>query len=434
MSMLRQKIVAVQAGLIFALAPPVYAQSFPPEVQVGTRTIVDAEFDWGRDGVYCSTCNFGGGNNRLAFIDSAGSLWVGHVDVNTGDFVPSNGEGKLADTNTMPANVLGNGPEWMSLSNASALVYDRWIDGQPHSYSSGCLGFAHESNGSWHGGCMDNSQGYVLPLGTFNVGDKSPMVSYQDFSQPETAVYWRLTQTGSPQHEVLSSGKDQNGATRRWVPGTHQLILTAPAPPDASGNIYRQVFLYSTDAETLQQLTFDPTDKDSAFMWQAPEYGNEFVFFARIADTEIDIYRYLTDGNGTSSWQVINRIQSAPEYPYIYSIEPFVYQGKSWLFFYVSALEDQGSEHVTATSQIAMSGIEPGASTFRLLTSDVPDPRARRDPEYYITAKGPYLYYKRYILPGDGQPPEAEGIFRVDTGLGSPPPALFVPARPSAKH
>jgi hypothetical protein len=59
----------------------------------------------------------------------------------------------------------------------------------------------------------------------------------------------------------------------------------------------------------------------------------------------------------------------------------------------------------------------PGEETFRVLTSDATAARSRRDPEYYITAQGPYIYYNRYIVtePGVAQP---EGVFRVDSGLG----------------
>ena len=410
-------IVAAQAILLFALAPGAYAQSFPPEVQVGTRTIIDYEFDWGRDGTYCTSCNVGAGNNRFAFIDKEGNVWVGHVNVDTGNFVPSDGEGKLVDTNSITANTLGNGPEWMSLSKASALVYDRWIDGKPHSFLNACLGFAHvSSDGTWSGGCMDNSKGYVLPVGTTNVGDKSPMVSYQNFSQKITNVYWRLTQQGSPQHEAFTDS-NQTGVTRRWVQGTHKLFMTAPAPPDASGKSYRQVFLYSADDDTLEQLTFDPTNKTSGFMWAAPEYDNKFVFFVRVGVGEIDLYRLLKDENGNPSWQIFNRIYSSPDYPFFYSAEPFVYKDKSWIFFSVSS--EQEGHNISATSQIGITGIDPNVPSFRLLTSDVPDARARRDPEYYITAHGPYLYYNRYVL-SDGAA-RSEGVFRVDTGLGPPP-------------
>ena len=141
--------------------------------------------------------------------------------------------------------------------------------------------------------------------------------------------------------------------------------------------------------------------------------------FTRVGQSEIDIYRYLPDGSGSSSWQITKRIQSTPDLPYIFSPEEFVYNGKSWIFFAISSQPE--GQNGSATNQIAISGIEPDVPTFRVLTSDVPDARARRDPEYYITANGPYIYYNRYI-PVDSGPNLSEGVFRVDTGLGPPLP------------
>lgn len=409
-------VIAIHATLLFALATAAHAQSYPPEVQVGSRAISDYEFDWGRDGTYCSTCNVGAGNNRFAFIDNSGNLWVGHVNVDTGGFVPTNGQGKLVDTNATPANVLGNGPEWMSLTKNSALVYDRWLDGKPHSFYNACVGFANvTSDGSWNAGCMSDSKGYVLPIGTFTQGDTKPMVSYQNFSQTSTNVYWRLAQDGAPQHFVFGPS-NQTGVTRRWVVGTHKLFLTAPAPPDASGNVYRQAFLYDADGNTLQQLTFEPTNKTSGFMWQAPDYDNSFLFFVRVGVSEVDVYKFKNNQGGQPSWQIVNTIFASSDNPYIYSAEPFVYQGKSYIFFSVSATQEG---HSVTPSQIAISNIDPNAPWYQELTSNVPDVRARRDPEYYITSNGPYLYYNRYILSGGTAQPE--GVFRVDTGLGPPP-------------
>ena len=412
----RHKIAAVQAGLLLALAPAAHAQSLPPEVQVGASTIIDYEFDWGRDGIHCSSCNFGDGNNRLSFIDSEGNLWIGHVDADNGDFLPGDGEEELVDTDAIPAQITFNGPEWMSLQNGSALVYDRYADGKPHSPSNMCVGFARVvAAGSWTGGCMPRTNGTIFPGGTDIVGDPSPLVSYQNYSQTITNIYWRPVRQGAPVHEVLT-GSDQSQISRRWISGTHKLLLTAP-PPDGPAHAARQVFRYTTGSDVLEQLTFDRTNKTSAFMWQAPEYQDSYVFFARIGQSEIDVYRYLPNPEGSSSWQVTKRIRSTPDMPYIFSPEPFVYNGKSWIFFAISS-EPEG-QNGAATNQLAMSGIEPEASTFRVLTSDVPDARARRDPEYYITANGPYIYYNRYI-PVDPGPNLSEGVFRVDAGLGPP--------------
>ena len=421
MSNVLPRPIFIQAGLLIAcivLPQAAGAQPYPPEVQVGARTIADYEFDWGRDGTYCRTCNYNAGNNRLAFIDGDGSLWVSHINVNNGYFGTSDGEGALVEANAIPAGITGNGPEWMQLGQASALVYDRWTDGLPHNSKNGCVGMAHAGPGNeWVGDCMSDTKGYALPIGSGILGDKYPMVSYQNFSKVVTNIYWRLAQDGSSVHTVLS-GSDQANVTRRWVDGTHKLLLTAPAPPDASGHVYRQVFLYSADDGSMEQLTFEPTSKTSAFMWKAPEYNNKYVFFARVGVAEIDVYRYLPNTEtGVPEWQVINRIYPTTAFPYIYSAEPFTYKGKSWLFFSVS--DQQQGHSISGSSQIAISGIVPGESTVKLLTSDIPDKRARRDPEYYITALGPYLYYNRYIVSESGTA-QPEGVFRVDSGLGPP--------------
>lgn len=412
-----KKIAIVQAGLCFALAPVAYAQSPAPEVQVGTSSIVDYEFDWGRDGSYCQTCNFGDGNNRLSFTDSAGNVWIGHVDVQTGDFVPGDGEEELVDTKAMPVRTGHNGPEWMSLQNASALVYNRYADGDPSNPSSACVGFARiVVAGAWTAGCMPRTKGYAFPFGTNNVGDPNPMVSYRDSSSGNTNLYWRPVRQGAPAHVILT-GSDQSRLEPRWVEGTHKLLLTAPAAPDASGTVYRQIFLYSTTNGTLEQLTFDPTDKAAAYMWRAPEYQDSYVFFARVGYAEIDVYRYLPDSDGSSSWQITKRIQSTtPDYPYVYSPEPFVYNGKSWIFLTISS---QQVDHDIAASQIALTGIEPEVPSFRVLTSDTSDDHGRQDPEYYITANGPSIYYNRYLMLAGGVA-RSEGVFRVDSGLGAP--------------
>jgi hypothetical protein len=419
----RNPIVAAAVLLLASLAWPraAGAQPYPPEVQVGARTIADYEFDWGRDGSYCQACNYGAGNNRLAFIDKDGSVWLTHINVDNGYFGTSNGEGTLVDTNAIPAGTTGNGPEWMSLGQASGLVYDRWVDGLPHTFRNGCVGIAHVGAGrQWFGECMSGTRGYALPIGSNVIGDQYPVLSYQNFSRQVTNVYWRLAKDGSEVHEVLD-GSNQTGVTRRWIAGTHKLLLTAPAARSDQGIVYRQVFLYSADDGSMQQLTFEPTNKTSAFMWRAPEYGNDFVFFARVGVAEIDVYKRGPDlRTGVQEWQIINRIHPPEAFPYFYSAEPFTYRDRSWLIFSVS--DQQQGHHISGSSQIGITGIESGPSTMRLLTSDFPDKRARRDPDYYITQQGPYIYYNRYIVnddPGPDQPAaHPEGVFRVDSGLG----------------
>lgn len=120
------------AALLGALMPwGAWAQAPTKEVQVGARDIVDFEFDWGRNGVQCPTCNFGAGNSRLAYIDDAGNVWVGSVDYNTGRFSPEDGRGILVDSRGVTPGTIGNGPEWLASQRGSELVYSRWMDDRP---------------------------------------------------------------------------------------------------------------------------------------------------------------------------------------------------------------------------------------------------------------------------------------------------------------
>jgi hypothetical protein len=420
--------ITVLGSLIFSSAS---AQPLPREVQVGTRTIIDFEFDWGRDGVHCPTCNHGTGNSRLAFTDEFGNLWVGYVDPNNGFFYPTDGQAVLVDDKSVTAQKIGNGPEWMVSKRGSELVYTRWTDKRRQTYNNLSLGHAYMGDGSWIAGSIPDTKGYVLPVGSLNLSDTVPVMNYQNFSKRNTDTYWRVVAEGSQQFKV-DIGSNQPGVTRRWVPGTNKIILTYPAestaPAAGPQRVFRQVFLYSPSDESIEQLTFDAENKYWAFMWQAPEYNNEYLFFVMVGGKELHIYRRLRQDDGTWAWTVINKIAMPAESPFIVSPEPLVHNGKSWIFFTVSP--KRGGHNISAASQIAMTGIVPGESTVRVLTSDDgQSARARRDPEYFITANGPYLYYNRYVPRAGGQA-VSEGVYRVDTGLGPPLPQFARPVTP----
>lgn len=405
------------AALMVGLPGAAPAQALPPEVQVGTAAIMDHEFDWGRDGVNCPNCNYGAGNSRFSYVDNNHELWVGFVDFATGDFYPRDGRAVRIDTNVTTAREIGNGPEWMFSQRGSELLYTRWTDGKPRYVNYLTLGFARMANGSWASGSVEGSESQVLPIGSLDVNDAAPSEHYQSFTRPgaPASMYWRGVYPGSVQQKILIGSTDP-GMTRRWVPGSRNIIITAPAPPDASGVVYRQVFLYHTTTEATEQLTFDPVNKYWAFMWKAPEFNNENVFCVMVGGTLLNIYRNMPAPGGTTKWAVVNSIAMPVATPYLSSPEPFVHNGLSWVFFSLSS--DPDGRDFTSTSLIAMTGIVPGASTLRMLTADNIPARARRDPEHFITANGPYIYYNRYLPATTNTPQVNEGIFRVDTGLG----------------
>jgi len=281
-------------------------------------------------------------------------------------------------------------------------------------------GLARWENGSWVAGLVNGSQGRALPVGTMNRSDATPAVHYQNVTIGDvlTNVYWREALPGSVERKLPfvsdNDTKDNLNITRRWIPGTRKMILTAPALNRSDGQTYNQVFVYNTQSGVREQLTDDPVDKLWAFMWKAPEYDGEYLFFALVGQTAINIYRNSPRADGSARWRVISSITAPPETPYMASPEPFVHNGKSWLSLSVTADPDLQN---FSRSQIAIADINRENPTFRILTADDPA-RARRDPEYFITANGPYIYYNRYLLATEPEPGFSEGIFRVDTGLG----------------
>ncbi len=127
-------------------------------------------------------------------------------------------------------------------------------------------------------------------------------------------------------------------------------------------------------------------------MWKDPEFNNELVFFALVDDLgppsgdptgqHLDIYRQI---NGT--WQKINTIAPAPpNRPNYYSPEPFVYNGKSYIFF-TAAAGGNGS----TDADVWIAAIDPAAPLSRQVSASTPGKRF--DPEVLILTGGPVIYY-----------------------------------------
>lgn len=416
--------VSVATVVLACTAIKVVAQSeILPEIQVSSSEIVDFEFDWARDGVYCPSCNFGDGNSRFTFTDREHNLWLGYIDFQTGEFYPTNGHARLLDKRAAFATEFGNGPEWMFSKGGSEVVYTKYFPGMPMNNLSASVAIASMVAGNWQAGIVDNGIRKQSPLATLDLDDPEPCITYENFTRKK--VYWRVAH--DPDSEALLPITDQISAgSRRWVPGTRKVIFSGSAAPDANGVIYPQIFMFHTDSNKLEQLTFDPVNKVGAFMWRAPEYNNEFIFFTMLGRksttvseiTSIGIYRQLPDANSAKHWTLVNLIAMPPDRPYVWSPEPFVYNGRSYIFFVVSS--SPNASDLSVPTQIAITGIDPQKPSFRMLTNDSINERVRMDPEYFITAHGPFIYYFRYIPSTSMRKAVNDGVWRVDTKLGPP--------------
>ena len=166
--------------------------------------------------------------------------------------------------------------------------------------------------------------------------------------------------------------------------------------------------MYDRDTQQLEQLTFDDGNKLAAFMWRAPEYNNEFIFFALIGQKKLGIYRYVAiDDKGTYQWERIQVINPPSAGDFISLPEPFVYQGKSYITMVTSETADQQSTGVP--SEIWLTDVDPvDPLNRRLSDSDVVN---RKDPQVYFSDDGPYIFISRADETGPV-------IMRLDSGLG----------------
>ena len=122
------------------------------------------------------------------------------------------------------------------------------------------------------------------------------MITSFTLQSRDTTLYWRGVYPGSTEVQIpVTSSKA--GVTRRWVPGTRDIIITAPADAAVKTRVasadtqWRQVFLYHAGDGSIEQLTFDPVNKYWAFMWPAPEFNNQMVFAVMVGGDAAAIER-----------------------------------------------------------------------------------------------------------------------------------------------
>ncbi len=421
--------------LTAAFAPVVFAQT-SAEVQVSTVSFGDIEFDWGRDGINCPTCNFNEGNSRFNWTDQSHHLWVGHVDPGTGQLDPPAGNNELVDTLAYFWQAWGNGPEWaFSTQNGkvvSQLVYTRYPVGAGKQ-SVGNAAYATMVNGQWvarafpgnAGNSVTGSGSTILPEASQCNSDPVALTLFHDLETPPQSFWEPISSASGTAPMQTPFGAYDNGLGERWVPCTHQLLFQGSAPPNAQGIVYQQVFWYDTDTRVVQQLTSSNYGKHTAFMFEAPDFGHNYIFFTITDRLEIDVYEQVgVLANGAPKFSLVNQIRSpdATE-PYINSPEPFINCTPTcvtYIFMTLSATNDSQNGH-TEPNGVAVAALNPATPLFKVLAPASATPAVQRlDPEYFITANGPYLYYSIGKVETATKPFHVLGLYYIDMGLGAP--------------
>jgi hypothetical protein len=422
-------LVLTAIGMQFAVSPSGAADSRPPisadfqpnEAQVSAEAdLIDPEYDQ-------ETAQF-------TWVDSLGNLWIGVLD-SAGMFQPPSGKAILVDPRAMKMidlRVTANGPEWIQTNQGPKIVYTKFLAGRPHTPQNARLALAkplgdgewaddsmtrHYSllelaeplgEGDWSFEFLNPEKRRMAPYGSKDVGDPAPRISYLG---PDRRHYW--AEVDHPDTEELIPLIASSSFGVRFVANSRAVVFTAQSPVDQT----LQVFKYDIDTKVVEQLTFDNVGQkstSSVWMWPAPEYDNDYVFFVLVdygASNALDIYRRMQDGgDSTAVWTKINSIVAPSSQ--IGSPEPFTFDGHSYVFMQLTVNQD---EYPTS---IWLAGIDPANPFFRKLSDDSQF-RWRTDPEVFVTDEGPYIYYNRRD-PADPNCNDAkctEGIFRTYTGL-----------------
>lgn len=398
---LRPIAFACGCALVAAGTPVAAAGFVANEAQASAqKDLLDAEYSQSR--------------GQVTWVDVNGRLWVANVDRQTGLIRPADGKGMLVDAAAMTSadlKTVGNGPEWLFTAGRDQIVYTRFLDGLPHTLENARLAVAGQSaTGDWQYRVLGDLPRNA-PYSSQDPGDPAPRISYVDAAGNH---YWR--EVNRPNSETVVGAYPPSKFSMRFVRGARAVVFLAP---DAFG--HKQVFRYWLDTQVTEQITDDgghDSTTNVPWMWQAPEYAGDFVLAVLSNnDTELRLYRQ-SNGPGTA-WRVVHSV-SSPQADTFGSHEPFVHNGRSYVFFTGSKTGD------TFPSRILLSGIDPAAALFLQLTPELAD-RSRKDPEVFITDKGPYIYFNR--IDRSKLPPGvpigsclacSEGVFFSDTGLGPP--------------
>jgi hypothetical protein len=339
--------------------------SFVPDDQIvsdPTVDLVNPEFDslW----------------NRLVWQDKAGKLWVADLDESTGALIPPDGRGRLVDSGLYPAQLSGNGPEWVYGNNTIFIAYTKSVNGVPS------LGAAQiNARGEWIPKVLQIGDHRWRPFGSPASNAGEPRILYVRRSPSgQKMLAWR--KLGNPITEKTLPIMPAGG---RWIED-EPAFVTAYSIDGIS-----QVVRVDADTGQVSQITADTDNKIAPFMWLAPDH-QDYVLLSQLGTTKVAIYRRIN-----REWTRVYEISLPTDKPYVSSPQPFISGGRSYISVVAAeSLQSVGALtlHPIGPSEIWLAGIDPAAPFFRRV--DDPSTEANRtSPSVYYTTSGPVIFYNQ---------------------------------------
>jgi len=431
------------------------------EVSVSPYMTGDIEFDWARDGRFCSTCNFGSTNSQVNWTDRDNNLWVNYVNQVTGMFTPNSGR----ETNVAPLQAFfwqdwGNGPEWAFSTPVagqdpiSQLVYTGIAAGEPATYEYAGVALATQTGNSggiatWStpaffpGAYMPPKDNTVLPLASQCVSDTFASAVFENLLTPQDMFTETVSSAAGTQPFETPFGPLANGIGERFVACAHDANspypqstrwLTFQGDVTIGDNVLQQEFWYDMDTGVVQQLTFDPTTKQRGVMFKAPDFpdanGNaQYILMTVAADMQIEVFLQTgTNANGSPIMTLVNTIYSPnPAEPYMFDPKAFINCTPKCVTYVVMGLGTVAESQQTETEPngIGVTALNPNNPFFEVLvaannTQATGAIAQRLDPKVFITDAGPVVYYDLLNTLTASVPYNDQGIWMINMNLGQP--------------
>ena len=323
-----------------------------------------------------------------------GKLYVAPVDPLTGDFLMDERQQVRGAKPLGHAvqNGASNGPEWGNSQRGWEIYYSCY---SPDEETSRLCRVRQDGAGNWSvRSALPKSRHKILRQPSKNPADRVPKLYYQSVdgnvkNQLEGAEYgWRM-ETRNPENHTMPDEADMG----RWTPDATLFIHQTTVGLGAS----RIKQLAKMDVSTGEiTLLFDDGQErlTTAAVWNAPELGGETAISALVPNSagglNTEIYR--PDGNGSwALWSVIEPID--PAYPINYSVEAFVFAGRSYVSV-VSYEEGFRTDSRGTPSIVWVASVDPtltGHDHVRRIVSQEYTPGSvsiKLDPEPALLAPG----------------------------------------------
>lgn len=318
-------------------------------------------------------------DRTIAFTDAEFRLKVAPIRANA-TLGRRGCAGRVIDTKvnlSIAGTTFRNGAEWARSLMGPELYYAK-------TNPDGRLQLARawpDGSGAWLTELLAGGEDRQLPVASLDETDPQARIFYWRLNADQTTTtFWREASLPETERTFPGFVGPETGGAPRWVPGLRAISTVAP---DAQGIL--QAAVHFVDTGETRLLTSDPVHKDEVWIWQAPEFGNDWTMLTVVDGCCLRVYRQRA-----GVWLLVNTI-NAPDLASttgrLYSPEPVVYKGRSYVAMQLSA----GLRF--SPSDIWVVAVDPARPLARQVSIRSSSPRIRNEPEWYHDSSGIYVFY-----------------------------------------